>query len=60
MAKSKPKKTVYHLVRLGKSSLSVILPTSLVRSLGWKEKQRVVVKRVPRGISIRDARTKKR
>ncbi len=60
MAKSKARKLVYHIIKLGKSSFSVILPSNLVRSLGWKEKQRVVVKRVPRGISIRDARTKKR
>ncbi|HEV8601377.1 MAG TPA: hypothetical protein VGQ87_02145 [Patescibacteria group bacterium] len=60
MAKSKPKKLVYHLVRLGKSSLSVVLPQNLVRSLGWKQHQRVLVKRMSRGIRILDALTKHR
>ncbi|MDP4000872.1 MAG: hypothetical protein Q8P83_01405 [bacterium] len=60
MAKSKSKKPIRHLIRLGKSSISVILPPNLVRSLGWKEGQRVLVKRMPRGILVRDAITKKR
>ena len=30
-----------------------------MRSLGWREKQRVMVKRVARGVSIIDAKTKK-
>ena len=60
MAKSKQKKLVHHLVRLGKSSLTVVLPQNIVRSLGWKEKQRVIVKRALRGIFIQDAKTKKR
>ncbi|MBI4049600.1 MAG: AbrB/MazE/SpoVT family DNA-binding domain-containing protein [Candidatus Doudnabacteria bacterium] len=60
MAKSKQKKVVHHLIRLGKSSLSVVLPANLARSLGWKKNQRVVVKRVPRGILVKDAMTKHR
>ena len=58
MAKSKPRKKSYHLIRLGKSSLSVVLPSGVVRSLGWKKHQRVLIKRVPRGIKIIDALTK--
>ena len=60
MAKSKPKKVVHHLIRLGKSSLTVILPGKLVRNLGWKKGQRVLVKRMARGIRIIDALTKHR
>lgn len=37
-----------------------MIPAGDIRSLGWREKQRVIVKRVPRGIMILDAKTKKR
>lgn len=47
-------------MQLGSGSLAVILPKALVRSLGWKERQRVLVKRMPRGILIRDALTRQR
>ncbi|MBI2356331.1 MAG: hypothetical protein HYV13_03960 [Candidatus Doudnabacteria bacterium] len=60
MAKSKPRKSAQHLIRLGKASLAVVLPPSLVRALGWKERQRVLVKRASHGLVVRDAITKKR
>lgn len=46
------------LTKLGKKSLAVTLPIALVRSLGWREKQRVVVKRVRGGLTIRDWKNK--
>jgi bifunctional DNA-binding transcriptional regulator/antitoxin component of YhaV-PrlF toxin-antitoxin module len=58
-----PRKTnnVRKLTRTGKSqSIYVIIPKDFIRSLGWREKQRVLVKRVPRGVAIIDAKTKKR
>ncbi|OGE87815.1 MAG: hypothetical protein A3J07_03835 [Candidatus Doudnabacteria bacterium RIFCSPLOWO2_02_FULL_49_13] len=58
MAKSKSKKPVSHLIRLGPSSTVVVLPANLVRSLGWKKHQRVLIRRIARGIKIIDARTK--
>lgn len=49
------------ITRVGRSkSLSVVIPAGEIRSLGWREKQRVSVKRVAGGVLIRDARTKKR
>ncbi|OGE81489.1 MAG: hypothetical protein A3H72_02665 [Candidatus Doudnabacteria bacterium RIFCSPLOWO2_02_FULL_48_8] len=60
MAKAKAKKAVQHLIRLGSRSLAIVLPPSIVRSLGWKQRQRVVAKRVARGILIKDAKTKRR
>lgn len=57
--KSKARKPVHHIMRLNRS-LIVALPPATVRSLGWKAGQRVLVKRMPRGILIRDAITKKR
>ena len=46
------------ITRVGKTSLAVTLPIELVRSLGWREKQRVAVKRIKGGLAIRDWRNK--
>ncbi|MBX4186642.1 MAG: AbrB/MazE/SpoVT family DNA-binding domain-containing protein [Candidatus Doudnabacteria bacterium] len=46
------------ITRIAKNSLGVLLPASILRQLGWRERQRVLVKRMPRGILIRDAMTK--
>ena len=48
------------LTKLGKRSLGVVLPAEEVRTLGWKARQKLIVKRVPRGFMILDALTKKR
>lgn len=49
------------LTRVGAGkSLAVIIPANQLRSLGWRERQRLIVKRIPRGIMIIDAKTKKR
>lgn len=52
-------KKIYKLTRIAKRSLGVILPAELLDSLQWRERQRLIVKRMPRGILIRDAITKK-
>jgi len=44
------------LTRVGNQSISVTLPIDIVRELGWKEKQKVVVKRIKGGMEIRDWR----
>lgn len=51
-------KNVRKLTRTGKQSLAVVLPIDMVRDLGWKEKQKVVAKRVAGGILIRDWHSK--
>jgi len=51
-------KNIRKLTRTGKQSLAVTLPIDMVRDLGWKEKQKVVAKRVSGGILIRDWRNK--
>ena len=59
MARSK--NNIRKLTRTGRSgSVYVVIPSGILRSLQWREKQRVIVKRVPRGVLIEDARTKKR
>lgn len=42
------------LARIGKRSIGLTLPIDEVRRLGWREKQKVVVKRIRGGLAIRD------
>ncbi len=53
MSKLKNKNT-RKLMRLGKTSLAVTLPKEMINSLGWREKQKVVAKKVRGGILIKD------
>lgn len=39
---------------MGRVSLAVTLPIDLVAALGWKEKQKVVIKRKGRSLIIND------
>lgn len=45
---------VRKLTRLGQTSLAVTLPVALVRKLGWKERQKVVVSSFGRHLIIKD------
>lgn len=47
-------KNVRKIAKLGGKSLAVTLPRELVVELGWKEKQKVTVKRVRGGLLIKD------
>lgn len=58
MKKLKDKNT-RKLLKLGKTSLAVTLPKEMTATLGWREKQRVTVKRIKGGLIIRDYRNKK-
>lgn len=42
------------LTKLGKGSLAVTLPIEIVAKLGWREKQKVVVKKIRGGVQIKD------
>jgi len=44
------------LTKLGAKSIAVTLPIEYIRALGWKERQKVVVKRVRGGLLIHDWR----
>jgi len=44
----------------GNRSMSVIIPAQLVKSLGWRDRQKVLIKKSKGAIFIRDAKTKKR
>jgi len=58
MQKLKDKNT-RKLIKIGTTSLAVTLPVEIVNAFGWKEKQRVVVKKIKGGLAIRDYRSKK-
>ncbi len=59
MAKKLKDKNTRKLLKIGKSSLAVTLPIEMTKNLGWREKQRVIVKRIKGGLVIRDYRAKK-
>ena len=42
------------ITRFGGTSLGVTLPVEDLRSLGWKEKQKVTVKKVRGGFLVKD------
>lgn len=61
MARRKAKnEAVRKISKIGNFSLGITLPVSALASLGWKNKQKVVVRRVPRGLMITDFPTKKK
>ena len=47
-------KNIRKLTRAGKASISVTIPVEIVKSLNWREKQKVVVKKVNGSVVIRD------
>lgn len=51
-------RNVRKLTKTGKTSLAVTLPIEFIRDLGWREKQKVEIKRVTGGILIKDWRNK--
>ncbi len=48
------KSNVRSLTRLGRGSIGLTLPIELVRELGWRERQKVVVKKIRGGVQIKD------
>lgn len=52
-------KFVRKLSKSGRGSLYVVLPKEFIKGLGWRERQKLVVKRTKGGIFIQDFRSKK-
>lgn len=48
------------IAKIGNYSLGITFPRSVLASLGWKNKQKVIIKRVPRGLIITDFRSPKK
>ncbi|MDO9231435.1 MAG: AbrB/MazE/SpoVT family DNA-binding domain-containing protein [bacterium] len=47
-------RNIRKITRVGKTSLAVTIPIEMYKELGWKEKQKVIVKRVRGGVEIKD------
>lgn len=47
-------KNVRKLAKIGKQSIGLTLPIEMLRELGWKLKQKVVVKKIRGGVEIKD------
>lgn len=55
MARRKNEDTgIRKLTKVGGKSIGLTIPIELIRELGWKEKQKVTVKRVRGGLLIKD------
>jgi hypothetical protein len=52
-------KNIRKLLKIGKTSLACTLPKEMTDALGWREKQRVVIKKIRGGLVIRDFKEKK-
>lgn len=49
------------LTRTGRSgSLAIIIPAEIIRAFKWRERQRLIVKKIAGVVVIRDAKSKKR
>jgi len=54
MNRKSSEKNTRKLVRMGKISLGLTVPKDILIELGWKEKQKVVVKKYGKGLIIED------
>jgi len=54
MNRKTSEKNIRQLTRLGKTSLSITIPRDLVVELGWRENQKLIVKKRGKGILIED------
>jgi len=53
-------KNIRKLTKVGRKSISVTIPIEMVRELGWRERQKVVVKKSGKKLIIEDWPVKKR
>lgn len=54
MEKENSKENVRKLTRLGKYSLTITIPKNIVKDLGWREKQKLVVEKHGQGVLLKD------
>lgn len=52
--KKSTERNIRKLTRAGQKSIAVTLPIEIVRELGWKEKQKVIVKKSGSKLIIED------
>jgi len=54
MSRKTYEKNIRKLLRLGKASLAITIPKDILIELGWKETQKVTVKKHGQGIMVED------
>jgi len=54
--KRSDEKNVRKLTKIGRGSIGLTLPIDMIRQLGWKERQKVVVKKINGGFQVKDWR----
>jgi len=47
-------KNIRKLAKIGKQSVGLTIPIEMIKNLGWKLKQKVVVKKIRGGVEIKD------
>ncbi|MDP3244056.1 MAG: hypothetical protein Q8M83_00080 [bacterium] len=52
-------KNIRKLTKIGKKSLGITLPIEMVKQLGWREKQKLAVKRAKGCLVVRDWKRRK-
>ncbi|EKE19880.1 MAG: hypothetical protein ACD_8C00092G0002 [uncultured bacterium] len=57
--KKSTEKNIRKLTKIGNKSFGITLPIEDVRELGWRERQKILVKKVRGGFLIKDYRSKK-
>lgn len=48
------KSQIRKLTKLGKKSICVTIPIEIIREFGWRERQKVIVKKFGKKITIED------
>jgi bifunctional DNA-binding transcriptional regulator/antitoxin component of YhaV-PrlF toxin-antitoxin module len=46
------------ITQTGRGSYYVVIPKELMKDLGWRGKQKVAIRRIKGGLSVRDFRSK--
>jgi hypothetical protein len=54
ISKKLNEKNIRKLAKIGKQSVGVTLPIEDVRTLGWRVKQKLTIKRIKGGFEVRD------
>jgi hypothetical protein len=52
--KRSDEKNIRKLTKIGKQSFGITLPIEIVRDLGWRERQKLVVKKIKGGFQVKD------
>ena len=54
VVRKQSERNIRKLTKLGNKSLAITLPVEILKKLGWREKQKLIVKKVRGGVVIKD------